>query len=48
MMAQSTPGLPGGAKAQGKEDFTIAGLAYVAVADDPKKALEEATHQVLR
>jgi hypothetical protein len=34
--------------AHGKPDATIAGLAYVAVGDDPRKALDEATHHVLR
>jgi alkanesulfonate monooxygenase SsuD/methylene tetrahydromethanopterin reductase-like flavin-dependent oxidoreductase (luciferase family) len=47
-MAQSTPQLREQAAAQGKSDFTIAGLAYVGIGDDPKKALEEAAHHVLR
>ena len=32
----------------GKPDATVAGLAYVAVGDDPRAALDEATHHVLR
>ena len=32
----------------GKPDATIAGLAYVAIGDDPQEALDEATHHVLR
>lgn len=47
-MAQMTPQLREQAAAQGKSDFTIAGLAYVGVGDDPKKALDEAAHHVLR
>ena len=34
--------------AQGKDDIRVAGLAYVAVGDDPQAALEEGTHHVLR
>jgi alkanesulfonate monooxygenase SsuD/methylene tetrahydromethanopterin reductase-like flavin-dependent oxidoreductase (luciferase family) len=34
--------------AQGKPDVTLAGLAYVAVGDDPQQALAEAAHHVLR
>ncbi|MGQ0550775.1 MAG: LLM class flavin-dependent oxidoreductase [Armatimonadota bacterium] len=48
MMAQYTPMIRQGAAAKGKPHFTIAGLAYVAVGDNPAKALEEATHHVLR
>ena len=33
---------------RGKEDITVAGLAYVAVGDDPQAALDEAAHHVLR
>ncbi|MEX0816835.1 MAG: LLM class flavin-dependent oxidoreductase [Gaiellales bacterium] len=47
-MAQMTPQLREQAAAQGKSDFTITGLAYVGVGDDPKKALDEAAHHVLR
>jgi alkanesulfonate monooxygenase SsuD/methylene tetrahydromethanopterin reductase-like flavin-dependent oxidoreductase (luciferase family) len=47
-MAELTPKLREEAAAQEKSDFTVAGLAYVAVGDDPAKALEEATHHVLR
>jgi alkanesulfonate monooxygenase SsuD/methylene tetrahydromethanopterin reductase-like flavin-dependent oxidoreductase (luciferase family) len=48
MMGELTPELRECAAAQGKSDFTIAGIAYVGVDDDPAKALEEATHHVLR
>ena len=34
--------------AQGKPEITVAGLAYVAVGDDPRAALDEAAHHVLR
>jgi alkanesulfonate monooxygenase SsuD/methylene tetrahydromethanopterin reductase-like flavin-dependent oxidoreductase (luciferase family) len=33
---------------EGKTDITIAGLAYVAVGDDPQAALDEGAHHVLR
>ena len=46
--AALTPELREGAAAQRKSDYTIAGIAYVGVDDDPAKALEEATHHVLR
>jgi alkanesulfonate monooxygenase SsuD/methylene tetrahydromethanopterin reductase-like flavin-dependent oxidoreductase (luciferase family) len=48
VMAQMTPQLREQAAAQGKSDLTVAGLAYVGVGDDPKKALEEAAHHVVR
>lgn len=47
-MAELTPRLREAAAAQGKTDFPVAGLAYVAVGDDPAKALEEGAHHVLR
>jgi alkanesulfonate monooxygenase SsuD/methylene tetrahydromethanopterin reductase-like flavin-dependent oxidoreductase (luciferase family) len=47
-MAQLTPQLRDQAAAQGKTDFTIGGLAWVGVGDDPEKALEEAAHHLLR
>jgi alkanesulfonate monooxygenase SsuD/methylene tetrahydromethanopterin reductase-like flavin-dependent oxidoreductase (luciferase family) len=47
-MAERTPGIREGFARIGKPDATIAGLAYVAVGDDPEKALDEATHNVLR
>ena len=47
-MAERTPGIREGFAAIGKPDATVAGLAYVAVGDDPQKALEEGTHHVLR
>ncbi|MGQ0567913.1 MAG: LLM class flavin-dependent oxidoreductase [Armatimonadota bacterium] len=48
MMGQMTPMIRQGAAAQGKPRFTIAGLAYIGIGDNPAKALEEATHHVLR
>lgn len=47
-MAQLTPDLRERAAAEGKPDFTITGLAYAAVGDDGRKALEEGAHHVLR
>jgi alkanesulfonate monooxygenase SsuD/methylene tetrahydromethanopterin reductase-like flavin-dependent oxidoreductase (luciferase family) len=47
-MAERTPGIREGFAAIGKPDATVAGLAYVAVGDDPQEALDEATHNVLR
>lgn len=47
-MADMTPKLREEAAKLGKENFTVAGLAYVGVGDDPTKALEEAAHHVLR
>jgi alkanesulfonate monooxygenase SsuD/methylene tetrahydromethanopterin reductase-like flavin-dependent oxidoreductase (luciferase family) len=47
-MADMTPKLRDEAAKRGKGNFTVAGLAYVGVGDDPDKALEEATHHVLR
>jgi alkanesulfonate monooxygenase SsuD/methylene tetrahydromethanopterin reductase-like flavin-dependent oxidoreductase (luciferase family) len=47
-MAQLTPWFREQAAAVGKSDFTVAGIAYVAVGDEPEKALEEAAHHVLR
>jgi hypothetical protein len=32
----------------GKPNYTIAGIAYVAVGDNPTKVLKEATHHVVR
>jgi alkanesulfonate monooxygenase SsuD/methylene tetrahydromethanopterin reductase-like flavin-dependent oxidoreductase (luciferase family) len=48
LMSQFTPRLREGAAANGKTDFTVAGLAYCALGDDPQKALEEGAHHVLR
>ncbi|MGH2996866.1 MAG: LLM class flavin-dependent oxidoreductase [Gaiellaceae bacterium] len=48
MMSQFTPQLREAAAGLGKSDFTVAGLAYCAVGDDPGKALEEGAHHVLR
>ncbi|HEX2045590.1 MAG TPA: LLM class flavin-dependent oxidoreductase [Gaiellaceae bacterium] len=47
-MAELTPDLRERAAALGKEDFTVAGLAYAAVGDDAEKALEEGAHHALR
>jgi alkanesulfonate monooxygenase SsuD/methylene tetrahydromethanopterin reductase-like flavin-dependent oxidoreductase (luciferase family) len=48
VMAQLTPQLREGFAANGKPNATIAGLAYVAIGDDPARALEEGAHHVLR
>jgi len=48
MMGAMAPQIRASAEAEGKPGFQIAGLAYVAVGDDPAKALEEAAHHVLR
>ena len=47
-MQEYAPGIREAFKANGKPDITVAGLAYVAVGDDPAKALEEGAHHVLR
>lgn len=47
-MAELAPGIRERAAAEGKPDFPIAGLAYVAVGDDPAAALEEGAHHTLR
>jgi alkanesulfonate monooxygenase SsuD/methylene tetrahydromethanopterin reductase-like flavin-dependent oxidoreductase (luciferase family) len=48
MMGQFTPQVREQAEALGKSDFPIGGLAYVGVGDDAQKALEEASHHVVR
>jgi alkanesulfonate monooxygenase SsuD/methylene tetrahydromethanopterin reductase-like flavin-dependent oxidoreductase (luciferase family) len=48
VMNDYAPGIREAFAANGKPDATIAGLAYVAVGDDPAKALEEGAHHVLR
>ncbi|MGE5272854.1 MAG: LLM class flavin-dependent oxidoreductase [Verrucomicrobiota bacterium] len=48
IMRQHAPGIREAFSANGKPDATVAGLAYVAVGDDPAKALEEGAHHVLR
>jgi alkanesulfonate monooxygenase SsuD/methylene tetrahydromethanopterin reductase-like flavin-dependent oxidoreductase (luciferase family) len=48
VMAQYAPGIREGLAANGNANATVAGLAYCAVGDDPRRALEEATHHVLR
>jgi alkanesulfonate monooxygenase SsuD/methylene tetrahydromethanopterin reductase-like flavin-dependent oxidoreductase (luciferase family) len=45
---ERTPAVRETFAAAGKPDATIAGLAYVAVGDNPRKALDEATHNVVR
>ncbi len=47
-MAERAPAIRDGFAAVGKPDATLAGLAYVAVDDDPQTALEEGAHHVLR
>jgi alkanesulfonate monooxygenase SsuD/methylene tetrahydromethanopterin reductase-like flavin-dependent oxidoreductase (luciferase family) len=47
-MAERTPGIRDGFAALGKPGATIAGLAYAAIGDDPRAALEEGAHHVLR
>ena len=48
LMGQYAPGIREAFAANGKPNATIAALAYVGIGDDPQKALDEATHQVLR
>lgn len=48
LMAQYAPQIREGFAANGKPNATVAGLAYVALGDDPQKALDEAAHHVLR
>lgn len=48
LMAERTPWLRELAAAAGKRDFSITGLAYAALGDDPAAALEEGTHHILR
>ena len=47
-MVERAPGIRDVFAAHGKPDATIAGLAYVAIGDDPPTALAEATHHVVR
>jgi alkanesulfonate monooxygenase SsuD/methylene tetrahydromethanopterin reductase-like flavin-dependent oxidoreductase (luciferase family) len=47
-MAEATPHIRDLAAAAEKPDFPVAGLAYVAVGDDPAAALAEGTHHALR
>jgi alkanesulfonate monooxygenase SsuD/methylene tetrahydromethanopterin reductase-like flavin-dependent oxidoreductase (luciferase family) len=47
-MKERAPGIREAFEANGKPDVTISGLAYVAVGDDPAKALKEGAHHVLR
>jgi alkanesulfonate monooxygenase SsuD/methylene tetrahydromethanopterin reductase-like flavin-dependent oxidoreductase (luciferase family) len=48
VMSQYAPGIREAFAAAGKPNATIAGIAYVAVGDDPQKALDEAAHSVVR
>jgi alkanesulfonate monooxygenase SsuD/methylene tetrahydromethanopterin reductase-like flavin-dependent oxidoreductase (luciferase family) len=47
-MAERTPAIREEFERAGKPGATVAGLAYVAVGDDPQQALEDGTHHVLR
>ena len=47
-MVERAPGIRDVFAEHGNPEATIAGLAYVAIGDDPQKALAEATHHVLR
>jgi alkanesulfonate monooxygenase SsuD/methylene tetrahydromethanopterin reductase-like flavin-dependent oxidoreductase (luciferase family) len=47
-MHQRAPEIREAFAKEGKTDITIAGLAYVAVGDDPQAALAEGAHHVLR
>jgi alkanesulfonate monooxygenase SsuD/methylene tetrahydromethanopterin reductase-like flavin-dependent oxidoreductase (luciferase family) len=47
-MADRAPGIRELFARSGKPDATVAGLAYVAIGDDPRRALDEAAHHVLR
>ena len=42
------PGIREAFAAQGKPDAVVAGLAYVAVGEEPQQALDEAAHHVIR
>ena len=48
VMREYAPGIREQFAADGKPDATVAGLAYVAVGDDPQTALDEGTHHVVR
>jgi alkanesulfonate monooxygenase SsuD/methylene tetrahydromethanopterin reductase-like flavin-dependent oxidoreductase (luciferase family) len=47
-MTQVAPRIREAFATQGKPDAVVAGLAYVGVGDDAQKALDEATHHVVR
>ena len=47
-MTERAPGIREAFAVQGKPDIVVAGLAYVGVGDDPRAALDEAAHHVLR
>jgi len=48
MMGQLTPQVRAGAKAAGKERFTIAAVGYAGLGDDAQEALARATKQAVR
>src|SRR5205814_2060710 len=48
MMADLTPQIREWARAEGKQDFTVQGLAYAGLGDNPQQALNEAAKQVIR
>jgi alkanesulfonate monooxygenase SsuD/methylene tetrahydromethanopterin reductase-like flavin-dependent oxidoreductase (luciferase family) len=48
IMTQMTPQVRQLAAGAGKPEYSVAGIAYVAVGDDPEAALGESTHHVLR
>jgi len=47
-MRERAPAIREAFAKEGKDDITVAGLAYVAVGDDAQAALEEGAHHVLR
>jgi len=47
-MKERAPAIREAFAREGKDDITIAGLAYVAIDDDPQAALAEGAHHVLR
>ncbi len=47
-MAKLTPMIREWARAEGKERFYVAALAYAGIGDNPREALEAATRQVIR
>jgi alkanesulfonate monooxygenase SsuD/methylene tetrahydromethanopterin reductase-like flavin-dependent oxidoreductase (luciferase family) len=48
VVSEHAPAIRDRFDAAGKADATIVGLAYVAVGDAPRKALDEATHHLRR
>jgi hypothetical protein len=47
-MHEGAPRIREAFASEGKPHIVVAGLAYVAVGDDPQAALDEASHHVLR